>query len=158
MSTTVLTIYHGAPGTDGVVTSLTTTGSSGAATLVSGVLNIPTPTSSGLAIFARNASTNASGNTTLSIAATTRHHTEIMTVSGDPRTSEIVVPVTGRVDGDIVKVRFINTVNGVTLNLRNATVGGSVIYSCVSNDGNAAFEMYFDGTAFQPLFNAQPVA
>ena len=42
-SATILTIYHGAPGRDGAVTSLTTTGS-GAATLVSGVLNIPTPT------------------------------------------------------------------------------------------------------------------
>lgn len=109
-------------------------------------------------VFNRSAAANASGNTTLSISANTRHHTAIITVSGSPRTSEIIIPVADRIDGDIVTVRFENTVDGVALNLRNATVGGTVIYSLASNDGNATFSVYFDGTAFQPLSNIQPVA
>jgi len=47
-SATILTIYHGAPGSDGPFQTLTTMGSSGTATLTDGVLNIPTPTAAGL--------------------------------------------------------------------------------------------------------------
>jgi len=108
--------------------------------------------------FSRNAQANSSGNSTLTIPAASRFHTEVITVSGTGRTSEIVIPVANRVDGDVVTIRLANTVNGVTLNIRNATSGGTVIYSCVSTDGNATFQVYFDGSAFQPLSNAQPVA
>ncbi len=108
-------------------------------------------------LFGRAAQSNASGNTTLTISANTRQHTEIITVSGSGRTSEIIIPVADRTDGDIVTIRFVNTVNGVTLNIRNATVGGTVINTCPSTDGNAVFQFYFDGTAFQPLFNIQSV-
>lgn len=108
--------------------------------------------------FNRSAAANASGNTTLSISANTRHHTAIITVSGATRTSEIIIPVAGRVDGDIVTIRFENTVTDVTLNIRNATVGGTVIYSSYSGDGNAEYKVYFDGTAFQKLSNLQPVS
>jgi hypothetical protein len=106
-----------------------------------------------------NASSNASGNTTLSIASTTRVHTEIITFSGTTRTSVVVLPVAGRLAGDRVTLRLENPASAaISQEIRNASAAGDILYSCFSNDGDAVFEVYFDGTAFQPLSNLQPVA
>lgn len=108
-------------------------------------------------IFARTASSNASGDTTLSIAATTRNHTEIITFSGAPRTSKIILPVANRISGDIVRGRLINTgVTGVVQEIRNASASGTVLYTFLSTEGVVAFDSYYDGTAFQPLSAIQP--
>lgn len=106
----------------------------------------------------RNATTNATGNTTLSIASTTRIHTEIVTFSGTTRTSKVIVPVADRLEGDLVKIRLENPASAaITQEVRNASASGDVLYSFYSNDGSAVVELYFDGTAFQPLSNIQPV-
>jgi hypothetical protein len=114
--------------------------------------------SQNIGAFTSRAVSNASGNTELSIESTSRYHTEVVTLTGAARTSEIVVPTTGRVEGDIVVLKFVSTSPLVSINVRNATVSGTILSSLYSGDGNAVVELYFDGTSFQILNKSQPSA
>lgn len=109
-------------------------------------------------VFGGEALTNSSGNTTLTIPVGRRHHIAVITFSGAARTSEIIIPVTGRVAYDVVRIRLVNVaLTDVVQRFRNATAGGTILDTESSNNGIGCFDFYFDGAAFKPLTYAQPV-
>ena len=129
-SATILTIYHGAPGTNGVAT-LTTTGS-GAATLVGGTLNIPTPTPANIgaefvteyktaaftAVVGHNYNANDSGSgftVTNPATATAGDWFDVFVQDGT-----VTVNAVARAAGSLVKMRYIGAAWVDTLTVANA--------------------------------------
>lgn len=105
------------------------------------------------------ATANSTGNST--ITPTGSPQIQIVTVTGSARTSVFILAVAGQVAGNILKLRFVQPATAAIVEqVRNATVGGTLLYSCTT-DGSGAdhlyCELYFDGTAWKPLMNVVPV-
>jgi hypothetical protein len=86
-------------------------------------------------------------------------HTATVTFTGAARTSNVAMPVTNRVAGDRVTIKCVlpGTDNFI-INIRNATTGGTLLYSITtSGAGDASFDLEYDGAAFQPVGYHYPV-
>jgi hypothetical protein len=111
--------------------------------------------------FGGFASTNSSGNTTITVGSTNGHHIEATTVSGSGSTTRIFIfdvetlPVTWAV---AYHRCVMPTTAAITLEWRNATSGGTVLTSFLSNDSgdDVVAKFYFDGTAWQFLEFTSP--
>ena len=108
-----------------------------------------------------NASSNASGNTSVAPSTYALQHVEVITVSGAGSTTRVAyISTTNRAAGHRCTIRFMCPATaGITLEVRNATAGGTLLLS-TGTDGSGddvVGEYYFDGTAWQPL-SAQYVA
>lgn len=105
------------------------------------------------------ASANSTGNTTLTRTAET--NIQILTVTGAARTSIVVLDTSSAVSGDLTKLRLnLPATASIVIEVRNATSGGTLL-STLTTDGSgvdAYLEFYFDGTAWQSLFDLMPVA
>jgi hypothetical protein len=128
-SATILTIYHGAPGTEGPFQTLTTTGSSGPATLTGGTLNIPTPTAAGLGAAKLAGGNNFSGDQLV---------TGVVSASGSGKSillnSESGIRFTGFVDGGAAQFLAPNEFSlGGTVQMPDGS--GTLLLS----DGNGSF-------------------
>lgn len=104
------------------------------------------------------ASSNASGNTTATPGTYAAFHFEEVTISGAGSTTRVLVlPTTGRSAGQRLAVRFLCPATaGITLEVRNATSGGTLLLSA-QTDGSGddvAAEFYFNGTDWKS-FEAQ---
>lgn len=84
-----------------------------------------------------HASSNSTGNTTVTPAATSRLHTEHVTVTGSAGTRIVILDTAGRTAGDVVclKVDMPSTA-GITVQIRNQTSGGTLLAS-VTTTGTA---------------------
>lgn len=104
------------------------------------------------------ASANSTGNTTLTRTAET--NVEIVSVTGSARTSIVILATTDAVEGDLMKLRLnLPATASIVMEVRNAASGGTLLFS-ITTDGSgddAYLELYFDGTAWQRLFNVMPV-
>ncbi len=102
---------------------------------------------------------NAAGNTTITPAS--GNHIAIGAVSGAARTSVMILDVSGRSDGDVLRLRLEQPATAnIVEEVRNATSGGTLLYSYTTDGSgadNIAFEVYFKSGAWHPLFNVQPV-
>lgn len=114
--------------------------------------------SQNIGAFTSRSISNSSGNTELVVEGDSRYHTEVITLTGAPRTSNVSVSVAGRVEGDVVVLKFVSTAMEVNINVRNATVAGTILSAFYSGDGNAVVELFFDGTSFQIVNKSQPSA
>lgn len=102
------------------------------------------------------ASTNASGNTTITPGVICLAHTEVTTVSGSGSTTRIMILATS--NAPLRGMRIIHRLAmpataEITIEWRNATAGGTLITSLLSDGSgdDAVAEFYFDGTAWQFL-------
>jgi hypothetical protein len=108
------------------------------------------------ALFGYAASTNASGNTTITPAVINLRHTEVTTVSGSGSETRIVILATSNTPraGQILIHRLnLPATADITVEWRNATSGGTLITSLIT-DGSAddvVAEFYYDGSAWQFL-------
>ncbi len=102
------------------------------------------------------ASSNASGNTTISVAASGQTHLEVTTVSGAGATTRIMILGTAAIPANaaiIVHRVELPTTADITIEWRNATAGGTrETYLTTDTSGNdAVAEFYFNGTAWKFL-------
>lgn len=105
------------------------------------------------------ATANAAGNST--ITPTGHNQLQIVTVTGVARTSVFILDVAGRVNGDILELRFVQPATAaIVQEIRNATAGGTLIYT-YTTDGSATdipyYRLYFNGTAWKALMDVVPV-
>lgn len=108
-----------------------------------------------------HASTNASGNTTVSPAACAATHTEVITFSGSGSTTRVIVLATANSPfaGARVTVRCaLPATAAITLEFRDATSGGTLVTSLVTDASgdDATLEFCFDGSAWVFLRAAYP--
>ena len=103
------------------------------------------------------ATANATGNSILTFAPNANELYSVVTISGAASMRYLVLDVTGRLLGDVIRVR-VNTgmVAGVTIDVDNATTGGgSLIGGVFTTNGtgtdNLCVSAWFDGTAWHPL-------
>ena len=106
-----------------------------------------------------DATANSAGNST--ITPTGSNQIQIVTVTGVARTSIFILDVAGRVEGDVLELRFVQPATAAIIEVvRNATAGGTILYS-YTTDGSGVdhlyCKLYFDGAAWQPLMNVVPV-
>jgi hypothetical protein len=98
-----------------------------------------------------NASTNNTGDTTVSAAAGKRIHGEEITVGGTARTSRVALSTANRQAGD----RYVLGINlpataSIIVQIKNATVGGTELYS-ITTDTEAIrlkIEFIYTGSAW----------
>lgn len=103
------------------------------------------------------ASTNNSGNTTLSRTAST--HVAVLNVGGSARTSVVILDTADGVSGDVIKLRInMPATASIVIEVRNATSGGTLLYTYTSDGSgdDGYFEVYFDGSEWQRLLNILP--
>lgn len=100
---------------------------------------------------AYNADTLNSGD--LQVNPSTQIYTEVVTVGGTARTSNINIADTGRSAGDLAKLRLIlPSTSAIVLLVNNASSLGTNLFS-LTTDGTgrpAYLQLYFDGTSWQP--------
>lgn len=105
-----------------------------------------------------NAQTLNSGNTT--ITPESNLHTEVITITGAPRTSNVIVTQAGLSAGALVTVLLIvnGSVPGVTLEFFIGSTMGANPFSFSTDGGTtrAMFRFYFDGAVLQPLEAINP--
>jgi len=107
-------------------------------------------------LFGYTASSNASGNTTITPGVIALRHTEVTTVTGAGSTTRKFILATSStpVAGTVVLHRVnLPATSGITLQWVNATAGGALLTSYVtdSSGDDLVAEFYFDGTAWQFL-------
>lgn len=104
-------------------------------------------------LVGRTASSNSSGNTTISAGAKITH-TEVTTLSGSGSTTRVIIldlsgpPVAG---AHILHRVVVPATAEITIQWRNATSGGTLLTSALT-DGSGddiVAEFEFDGTAWQ---------
>lgn len=105
------------------------------------------------------ATANSTGNSTITPASATEIN--VVTVTGSAGTRKFIIDTTGAAAGNILKLRFVQPATAAIVEeVRNATSGGTLIYS-YTTDGSGTdklyCELYFDGSAWQPLCNVVPV-
>lgn len=96
----------------------------------------------------------------ITISPTTNLHTEVVTVSGDARTSNVLLAISGIANGARLSVLFnLPSTPNIVANIRNAIIGNPVI-STFRTGGflQALFEYVFDEStaAWLPTFYATP--
>lgn len=99
-----------------------------------------------------HAATNSTGNTT--ITPVRQIHTEVITVAGSARTSNFILAIASPFTGSKVTILFLlPAVAGITLNLRNGTVGGTLLADFTTDgaQANLSIDFVFNGTAWEPL-------
>lgn len=100
---------------------------------------------------------NSTGDTTISRTAS--NNVQIVNVTGTARTSVMILGLTDGIEGDVVKLRLnLPTTASIIIEVRDATNSGTLLYS-ITTDGSgddAYVETYFDGAAWQKLFNVIP--
>lgn len=105
-----------------------------------------------------NASSNSTGNTT--ITPTQSNHIEVVTFSGTAGTRILILDASAQLVGNVAKLRLnLPATAAIVVEVRNATSGGTLLFS-ITTDGSgddAYLELYFDGSAWQRLFNVLPV-
>lgn len=108
-----------------------------------------------------NASANSSGNTTITPGAVCLIHTEVTTISGSGSTTRAMVLATS--NSPIAGARVLHRMAlpataDITIEWRNATAGGTLITSLVTDGSgdDAVGEFYFDGSAWQFLRFTSP--
>lgn len=113
------------------------------------------------ALFSYAASTNASGNTTITPGAVNGEHVEVTTISGTGSTTRILVLATS--NAPTAGARITNRVSlpataDITIEWRNATSGGTLITSLITDGSgdDGVFEFYYDGSAWQLLRPTYP--
>lgn len=107
------------------------------------------------------AAANASGNTTITPGAVALSHLEVTTVSGSGSTTRIMILATSTAPraGCIIRHRLaLPATAEITLEWRNATSGGTLITSLVTDGAgdDAVAEFYYDGAAWQFLHFITP--
>lgn len=119
----------------------------------------PLPISGATSRAVIGATANSAGNST--ITPTGASQIQIVTVTGSARTSVFILSIIGRTAGDILELRFVQPATAAIVEqVRNATVGGTLLYSYTTDGGGADYlycKLYFDGAAWQPLMNVVPV-
>jgi hypothetical protein len=106
------------------------------------------------ALFAYNASTNASGNTTITPGVVNLLHREVTTVSGSGGETRVFVLATSNTPraGNTIRHRVhMPATADITLEWRNATAGGTLITSLITDGSgdDALLDFYYDGSAWQ---------
>lgn len=108
------------------------------------------------ALASTNASSNSSGNTTITPGVINLVHTEVTAITGSGSTTRIMILATS--NAPIAGARIIHrltvpTTADITIEWRNATSGGTLLTSALS-DGSGddiVAEFYSDGTAWNFL-------
>jgi hypothetical protein len=107
-----------------------------------------------------NAQTNTSGNSEVAPSTLAFLHTEVVTVAGSGSTTRVAyVSTAGRSAGDRCTLRFVNpTTAAITVELRNATAGGTLLTSYVTDGSgdDCIAELYYTGTAWAFGFFVMP--
>lgn len=109
------------------------------------------------ALFTYAASSNASGNTTLTLGALAMQHTEVTTVSGSGSTTRVMIlelATSVPTAGASIRHRLaLPATAEITVEWRNATAGGTLITSLLTDGSgdDAVVEFYYDGSAWQFL-------
>lgn len=105
------------------------------------------------------ATANSTGDSTITPTGTIQ--IQIITITGSARTSNFILDVAGRTEGDVLELRFLQpATGGIVESVRNATAGGTELYNYTTDgSGSDIFyaRVYFDGTAWQRLTNVVPV-
>lgn len=99
---------------------------------------------------------NSSGNTTITLGVIEFYHNEIITFSGLGSTTRIMIMDTSSSPcaGARACLRLmVPTTSGITVEFRDASAGGTLITSFISDTSgdDRVAEFYFDGTAWQFL-------
>jgi len=105
------------------------------------------------------ASSNASGTTTITPNSRTAVHSEILTITGTASTRIVVLSVSGRVAGDILRLRLnVPATQNIVIDVRNATAGGTQLTQLTTDTSgdDCALEYVFDGTAWQAFLCNYP--
>lgn len=104
------------------------------------------------------ASSNSTGNTTVTPASSKLTHTEEITFTGSAGTRIVVLDVVGRSAGDVVILKLnLPSTASIVVEVRDATSGGTLLAS-VTTDGTAGvvgMAFTFNGTAFTEPWLAQ---
>lgn len=109
-----------------------------------------------------NATTNSSGNTTVTPESFIGEHTEEITVSGVARTSVIILTAgdgTTRYAGERLALSLrLQATSAIVLEVRDNAVDGTLLFS-LTTDGtgdDALLEFVHNGTAWKPLRATYP--
>jgi len=106
----------------------------------------------------RTAYANSTGNSTITI--TPPNGLAVVTVTGTASTRILVLSVADLFDGDRLAIRLLLPATAdIIVEIRNSATGGTLLYS-VTSEADAVtyfFDLYFDGSAWQPLSNLGPV-
>lgn len=99
---------------------------------------------------------NSSGNSTITPGVLSLLHSEIVTLSGLGSTTRILIIATANAPaaGSRACLRLnVPTTSGITVEFRNASSGGTLLTSFVSDTSgdDKVAEFYYDGTAWQFL-------
>jgi hypothetical protein len=107
---------------------------------------------------------NSTGNETISPAAGKRRHSVDAVITGTAGTRIFILDVADRAAGDEIEIDFtLPDTASIVLEVRNATSGGTLIYSHTTNGTEATdgfrllTRMRFDGTAFEGVEAMYPV-
>ncbi len=106
------------------------------------------------ALSGYNVQGNAAGNSNVSVAGTAFQHTEILTITGVTLTTRTITlltstqPIVGA--RCVVRCEIPNTTD-ITIEFRNATPGGTLLTSLVSDGSgdDAVVEFVYDGAAWK---------
>lgn len=80
----------------------------------------------------RNRQTNDAGNSTAGVDGVipSLNHTQVFDIGGAARTTELILPIVGMVDGaKLAVILNLPATADIILNLRNSTVGGTIVAS-----------------------------
>lgn len=113
------------------------------------------------ALFGGSTSTNASGNTTITPGVISMCHTEVTTFSGVGSTTRVIILSTANTpiaNARIVSRAILPATADITIEYRNATAGGTLITSIVTDgsEDDAVGQFYWDGSAYQILTFTYP--
>jgi len=94
---------------------------------------------------------NSTGNTTVTPAATTREYIGVVAVTGSAGTRIFAISTSGRVVGDIVRLRYnFPATASIVVELRSGTTGGTLIDTITTDASgdDACHEAVYTGSAF----------
>jgi hypothetical protein len=110
-----------------------------------------------VAAFTRDDEANATGNTTITLPAGSRHHVVDLVFSGSAGTRVVIADTTGAIAGDVLRLNYtLPATASIVVELRNATAGGTLLDTLTTDTSAepATLVATYSGTAWV-LSNAQ---
>lgn len=103
------------------------------------------------AAFTRDDEANASGNTTITLPAGSRHHVADIVFSGSAGTRVVIADTTGAIAGDVLRLNYtLPATASIVVELRNATAGGTLLDTLTTDTSAdpATLVATYSGTAW----------
>lgn len=104
-----------------------------------------------LALLTRDDEANASGDTTITLPAGSRHHTVDLVFTGVAGTRRVILDTAGAEEGDVIRLNYtLPATADIVVELRNATAGGTLLDTLTTDTSgdDASLVSTYSGTAW----------